>query len=76
MALGRDVDRWSSGSLCCKPACCPVDGPGTPWSHRKHLFLGGTEIFRHTVYGISKAATDKMTSDMAHELQSHGVTVI
>src|SRR5260221_4612251 len=30
----------------------------------------------NTIYGISKAATDKMTSDMAHELQPHGVSVI
>jgi dehydrogenase/reductase SDR family protein 1 len=29
-----------------------------------------------TLYGLSKAATDKMTSDMAHELKAHGVTVV
>jgi dehydrogenase/reductase SDR family member 1 len=29
-----------------------------------------------TVYGVSKAATDKMASDMAHELRPHGVTVV
>ena len=28
------------------------------------------------VYGVSKAATDKMTADMAHELRPHGVTAI
>jgi dehydrogenase/reductase SDR family protein 1 len=27
-------------------------------------------------HGVSKAATDKMTSDMAHELRPHGVTAI
>jgi NAD(P)-dependent dehydrogenase (short-subunit alcohol dehydrogenase family) len=27
-------------------------------------------------YGVSKAATDKMTADMAVELRSHGVTVV
>lgn len=27
-------------------------------------------------YGVSKAATDKMTQDMAHELREHGVTVV
>jgi len=27
-------------------------------------------------YGVSKAATDKMASDMARELQPHGVTVV
>lgn len=27
-------------------------------------------------YGVSKAATDKMTADMAHELKAHGVAVV
>jgi len=30
----------------------------------------------NTPYGISKAATDKMTADIAHELRIHGVTVV
>ena len=30
----------------------------------------------NTVYGVAKAATDKMASDMAHELTPHGVTVV
>jgi len=30
----------------------------------------------NAIYGISKAATDKMTNDMAHELRPHGVTVV
>jgi NAD(P)-dependent dehydrogenase (short-subunit alcohol dehydrogenase family) len=28
------------------------------------------------MYGCAKAATDKLTSDMAHELASHGVSVV
>jgi len=28
------------------------------------------------LYGVSKAATDKLTVDAAHELQQHGVTVV
>jgi len=27
-------------------------------------------------YGVAKAATDKLAADMAHELRSHGVTVV
>ncbi len=38
------------------------------WAARKHLV--------NVIYGVSKAATDKMTSDMAHELRPHGVTAI
>lgn len=30
----------------------------------------------NVVYGLAKAATDRMASDMAHELRSHGVTVV
>jgi dehydrogenase/reductase SDR family member 1 len=28
------------------------------------------------IYGVSKAATDKMTADMAQELRPHGVTAV
>lgn len=30
----------------------------------------------NVVYGLAKAATDRMASDMAHELQPHGVSVV
>lgn len=30
----------------------------------------------NVLYGTAKAATDKLTSDMAHELRPHGVTVV
>jgi NAD(P)-dependent dehydrogenase (short-subunit alcohol dehydrogenase family) len=30
----------------------------------------------NTIYGIAKAATDKMTADMARELDAHGVTAV
>lgn len=38
------------------------------WAARKHI--------GNVPYGVSKAATDKMTADMAHELKEHGVSVI
>ena len=38
------------------------------WSAQKYV--------GNSIYGIAKAATDKMTADMAHELRSHGVTVV
>lgn len=38
------------------------------WAARKHI--------GNTIYGISKAATDKLSSDTAHELRPHGVTVV
>ena len=38
------------------------------WAAQKYL--------GNAVYGIAKAATDKMTADTAHELREHGVAVI
>lgn len=38
------------------------------WAAQKHI--------ANTLYGLSKAATDKMAADMAHELKPHGVTVL
>jgi dehydrogenase/reductase SDR family protein 1 len=38
------------------------------WAARKHI--------GNVAYGVSKAATDKMTMDMADELRSHGVAVV
>jgi dehydrogenase/reductase SDR family member 1 len=38
------------------------------WAAQKHI--------GNVLYGVSKAATDKMAADMAHELKPHGVTVV
>lgn len=38
------------------------------WAAQKHV--------GNAIYGIAKAATDKMTADMAHELNPHGVAVV
>ncbi len=38
------------------------------WAAQKHV--------GNVLYGISKAAVDKMTADMAHELKPHGVAVV
>lgn len=38
------------------------------WSAQKHI--------GNVAYGVSKAATDKMTADMAHELRDHNVAVV
>jgi NAD(P)-dependent dehydrogenase (short-subunit alcohol dehydrogenase family) len=38
------------------------------WAARKHI--------GNVIYGVSKAATDKMTSDMAHELRPHSIAVL
>ena len=38
------------------------------WAAQKHV--------GNVAYGVAKAATDKMTSDMAHELRDHNVAVV
>lgn len=38
------------------------------WAAQKHM--------GNVIYGVAKAATDKMTADMAHELRAHNVTVV
>ena len=38
------------------------------WAAQKHL--------GNVAYGVSKAATDKLTADMAAELQPHGIAVV
>jgi dehydrogenase/reductase SDR family member 1 len=38
------------------------------WAAQKHI--------GNTAYGVAKAATDKLTADMAVELKPHGVTVV
>lgn len=38
------------------------------WAAQKHI--------GNVAYGVSKAATDKMTADMSHELRDHNVAVV
>ena len=38
------------------------------WAARKHL--------GNVIYGIAKAATDKLTADTAHELRPHGIAAV
>ena len=38
------------------------------WAAQKHI--------GNTIYGVAKAATDKLTADMANELSKHGVAVV
>ncbi len=38
------------------------------WAAQKHI--------GNVIYGVAKAASDKLAADMAHELRSHGITVV
>jgi len=39
-------------------------------------FWAAQKFVGNSIYGIAKAATDKMSADMAHELRSSGVAVV
>jgi dehydrogenase/reductase SDR family member 1 len=39
-------------------------------------FWAAKKYVGNVAYGVSKAATDKLTSDTAHELRAHGVAVV
>lgn len=39
-------------------------------------FWAAQKYVGNSIYGIAKAATDKMSSDMAHELRPHGIAVV
>jgi dehydrogenase/reductase SDR family protein 1 len=39
-------------------------------------FWPAQKYIGNAIYGVAKAATDKLTSDTAHELRPHGVTVL
>src|SRR5437867_8382587 len=39
-------------------------------------FWEAQKYIGNVAYGVSKAATDKMTADMSHELREHNVAVI
>jgi NAD(P)-dependent dehydrogenase (short-subunit alcohol dehydrogenase family) len=39
-------------------------------------FWAAQKYVGNAIYGIAKAANDKMTADMSHELKPHGVTAV
>src|ERR1044071_6251744 len=39
-------------------------------------FWAAQKYIGNVAYGVAKAATDKMTADMAHELRKHNVAVV
>jgi dehydrogenase/reductase SDR family member 1 len=39
-------------------------------------FWAAQKFVGNAIYGISKAATDKLTHDTAHELKPHGIAVV
>ena len=52
-------------------------GPAADEGEDVHISIWAAQKYGgNVIYGLAKAATDKMASDMAHELQPHGLTVV
>jgi NAD(P)-dependent dehydrogenase (short-subunit alcohol dehydrogenase family) len=76
LALGCDVRRGGARALLCQPTGGPIDDRPPARADREYLVLGGAKHIGNVPYGVSKAATDKMTADTAIELRPHGVAVV
>ena len=76
LAVGRDVRCQCARTLSRQSTRGAVDDCQRArliinisfWAAQKHI--------GNVAYGVSKAATDKMTADMAIELRPHGVAVV
>jgi NAD(P)-dependent dehydrogenase (short-subunit alcohol dehydrogenase family) len=58
-----------------------TDAPPRPNSRPRGLIVhlshwAAQKRIGNAIYGVSKAATDKMVSDMAEELRGHGISVV
>ncbi len=76
LALGRDDDGRRAGRTRGRPARRAPHGAGAAGAHREPLLLAAQKYIGNVLYGVAKAATDKLTADMAHELRRHGVAAV
>jgi len=77
VAVGRDDHGRGEGGVYREPAGSAADGGGAARTHRADLVVGGARKFAgNAIYGVAKAATDKLAADMAPGLKPHGVTVV
>jgi dehydrogenase/reductase SDR family member 1 len=83
----QPVHRWSSMMDAGVRAAWVVSSRAVPLMMQKPLPNGrglivnislwaAQKFIGNTIYGVSKAATDKLTADMAHELRKHGISVV
>jgi NAD(P)-dependent dehydrogenase (short-subunit alcohol dehydrogenase family) len=83
----QPVHRWSSMMDAGVRAAWAVSSRAVPLMmqeplpNRRGLIVNisiwaAQKFIGNTIYGVSKAATDKLTADMAHELRKHGISVV
>src|ERR1051326_6387684 len=79
----QPAHRWTSMMDAGVRAAWAVSSRAVPMMipHRRGLIVNisvwsAQKFIGNAIYGVAKAATDKLTADMAHELRAHGVSVL
>jgi dehydrogenase/reductase SDR family protein 1 len=79
----QPLHRWSSMMDAGLRAAftCSAHAARVMLPHKKGLivnisFWPAQKYIGNTIYGVAKAATDKLTADMAHELRPHGIAAV
>src|SRR5437764_2142998 len=79
----QPAHRWTSMMDAGVRAAWTVSSRSVPLMlpHKRGLIVNisvwaAQKFIGNTIYGVAKAATDKLTADMAHELRPHGISVI
>jgi NAD(P)-dependent dehydrogenase (short-subunit alcohol dehydrogenase family) len=79
----QPAHRWSSMMDAGVRAAWAVSARAVPMmlSQKRGLIVNisvwaAQKFIGNAIYGVSKAATDKLTADMAHELRAHGISVV
>ena len=79
----QPLHRWTSmmdagvrAALVCSAQACRLMVAQRRGMIVNVSYWAAQKYIGNTIYGLSKAATDKMSADLAHELRDYGVTVI
>jgi dehydrogenase/reductase SDR family protein 1 len=79
----QPVHRWTSMMDAGVRAAWAVSARAVPFMlpQKRGLIVNisvwaAQKFIGNAIYGVSKAATDKLTADMAHELRPHGISVV
>ncbi|MBZ5604526.1 MAG: SDR family NAD(P)-dependent oxidoreductase [Acidobacteriia bacterium] len=70
------LDAGVRAAFTCSAAAARIMVPNRRGLIVNISFWAAQKYVGNTIYGIAKAATDKMSADMAHELRAHGVAAV
>jgi dehydrogenase/reductase SDR family protein 1 len=79
----QPIHRWTSmidagvrAAFVCSAQAARIMVPRRSGLIANISFHAAREYVGNVIYGVSKAATDKLTADMAHELRPHGIYTV